>query len=235
MPRMSKKQKEIKSFVEKNKIASSSFTLVEAIDLIQKYESTTSFKSKKPTDWSLDLNFHVNLEPGKSVNSSVILPNGNGKKYKVIAFVEENDVALAKKLGASEAGLDDLIEKVLGGFSDFDKCVATQNVFATVSKKLAKVLGPKGLLPSLKGGTVSNDVTSLMKNVLGGQVSVKASKQGTVAASIARVSFDKNKIVENAKSFTTVLKSLKPAGNKTFINSVYLSSTMGFGVKINDL
>jgi len=232
---VSKKQKEVNTFLAQNNISSNAFSVEQALDLFAKYNSSTAFKSKKNVDWSVDINFHVNVEPGKSVNSSIVLAHGNGKKHKLIAFVGDENVALAKKLGATEAGLDALIEKVLGGFSDFDKCVATQDVFATVSKKLARVLGPKGLLPSVKAGTVSNDLESLIKNVLGGQVSIKASKTGTVAASIARVSFEKNKIIENARAFTASLKALKGSGNKVFINNVYLSTTMGFGVKINDL
>ena len=169
------------------------------------------------------------------MNSSVILPHGNGKKHKVIAFVDEADIATAKKLGASEAGLDSLIDKILGGFTDFDKCVASQAVFATVSKKLAKVLGPKGLLPSLKAGTVSNDLTSLITNAIGGQVAIKAIKTGNVSASISRISFDNAKIIENIKTFSNSLKALKASGGKVFINSFYISTTMGFGLRVKEV
>jgi ribosomal protein L1 len=145
----------------------------------------------------------------------------------------ENLSSLAKQLGAVDAGSDDLIEKVLAGFNDFDKCVATQAVFANVSKKLARILGPKNLLPSLKAGTVSANLTAMIKDVLGGQVSLRASKTGTVATSIGRVSFSDEKIIENVNALIAKVKSLKPEGLKSvFIKSASISTTMGFGVDL---
>jgi large subunit ribosomal protein L1 len=233
MAKLTKKQKEISSFVTESKIHGSNFELTEALSFIRKYQSQTKFTSKKSVDWSMDVVFDTHVEPGKTLNSSLVLPHGNGKKIKLIVFCDPSDVTLAKQLGAVDAGSDDLIEKVLAGFNDFDKCVATQAVFANVSKKLARILGPKNLLPSLKAGTVSANLTAMVKDVLGGQVSLRASKTGTVATSIGRVSFSDEKIIENVNALIAKVKSLKPEGLKSaFIKSASISTTMGFGVDL---
>ncbi len=227
----SKKAKEIKNFLSLNTKPNAILSIEDAIALVKKYNDETKFQSK--ADWSIDVNVHINLDPGKSVNSSLVLPNGNGKKYKVIAFVTEEETAKVKSLGIEKVGYDDLIQEVLNGYADFDKCIASQAAFPNVSKKLAKVLGPKGLLPSVKAGTVSADLDSMVKNVLGGQVAVKASKNGTVATSIARVSFSNDKIVENFKTYISYLKTLKPVGAKSFILKATISTTMGFGIRVS--
>jgi large subunit ribosomal protein L1 len=233
MPFASKRSKEVKNFLSLNTKPNAILPVEDAIALIKKYNDESKIKSKTSVDWSIDVNVHIHLDPGKSVNSSLVLPHGNGKKYKVIAFVTEEEISKVKALGIEKVGYDDLIQEVIAGFTSFDKCIASQAAFPNVSKKLAKILGPKGLLPSVKAGTVSSDLESMVKNVLGGQVSVKASKNGTVATSIARVSFNNDKIVENFKAYISYLKSLKPAGSKSFILKATLSTTMGFGLRVS--
>ena len=225
MAKISKRVKKIKTI----EFPTSPVSPAEALDLIDKYSKLAKVKF----DESIDVGFHLTLEPGKNVNSSTVLPHGNGKKQKVIAFVDDSEVKACLEAGATKAGLDSLIEEIVGGFADFDKCVASQAVLPTVSKKLAKILGPKGLLPSIKSGTVGADPVAILKNVLGGQVSFKSSKTGSLSASVARVSFSKEKILQNISAFISAVKTCKPAGAKSYIKSVSISTTMGPGIKIN--
>ena len=162
------------------------------------------------------------------------LPHGNGKKAKIIVFANDDNIDKALSLGAIEAGGDELIDKVARGeVDDFDKVVATTAMMPKLAK-IAKVLGPKGLMPSPKLGTVVNgDVSSVVKSLLKGRSNFKAEKDGCVKLGIGKISFGKDKIVDNLKEVISILKQMRPATVKaSYFNWVVVSSTMGIGVKV---
>ena len=198
----------------------------------------SSIKSNCTTkfDESIDLNFRINNKQKKNeinLRTVVNLPGGTGKSIKVAVVCEENKIDEAKEANADITGSDDLVEKIKNGELNFEKLICTPSMMITLSK-LGKVLGPKGLMPNPKTGTVSDDVASAIKNVKAGQVRFRTDKNGIIHGSIGRVSFDGSKIKANAVALLEELKKLKPASAKgMYIGNIALSSTMGPGVKIS--
>ena len=187
-------------------------------------------------DETVDVSVRVGIDAAKSdqmVRGSVVLPHGTGKEVKILVFAKGEHVDAAKNAGADYVGMDDLVEKISGGWADFDYAVATPDVMGAVGK-LAKILGPKGLLPNKKLGTVTLDVGAVVSEIKGGKVFFKNDKGGLVQFTIGKTSFDESNLKENLTAFIRNLNSSKPSGAKgQFIRKISISSTMGVGVSLD--
>ena len=206
-------------------------TTIEIDEAIKKVKSNCSAKF----DESIDLSFKLNLKQKKedfNLRTIVNLPNGNGKKIKVAVLCEDGKVKEAKESGADIFGSDTLINEINSGKINFDKMISTPAMMAKMGK-LGKILGPKGLMPNPKLGTVTNNIKDAVKAVKSGQIEIKNDKDGNLSASIAKKSFTDDKIKENFNSFLGTLNKEKPSGLKgNFIMSTFLTSTMGVSYKI---
>ena len=225
MSSVTKKQKIIQEKLDPEK----SYSITEAMEIIQ------SVKSEK-FDESIDISVKLGVDPNKSdqnVRGAVTLPNSLGKEVKVAVFAEGDHASQAEKAGADFIGMDDLAEKFQKEEISVD-VVISSNAAMKVVGKLGQVLGPKGLMPNPKTGTVSDDVETAIKNVKAGQVRFRTDKNGIIHGSIGKVSFDGDKIKANASALLEELKKLKPASAKgVYIGNIAISSTMGPGIKIN--
>ena len=225
MSSVTKKQKITQEKLDPEK----SYSITEAMEIIQ------SVKSEK-FDESIDISVKLGVDPNKSdqnVRGAVTLPNSLGKEVKVAVFADGDHASQAEKAGADFIGMDDLAEKFQKEEISVD-VVISSNAAMKVVGKLGQVLGPKGLMPNPKTGTVSDDVETAIKNVKAGQVRFRTDKNGIIHGSIGKVSFDGNKIKANASALLDELKKLKPASAKgVYIGNIAISSTMGPGIKIN--
>ena len=198
----------------------------DAIDIILKNKRTKIIET-------IEIALNLGVDPrhaDQMVRGTVDLPNGSGKEIKVAVFAKDKNAEDAKKEGADVIGTDDLVQKIQDGFLDFDRVIASPDMMSSVSK-VAKILGPKGLMPNPKMGTVTPNIGEAVKLVKSGQVQFKAEKNGIVQAGIAKSNFDAKNIVENINSFVDTIKKSKPSGAKgTFIKKISLSSTMGVSV-----
>tara|TARA_Y100000590_G_scaffold406456_1_gene495778 strand:- start:340 stop:1029 length:690 start_codon:yes stop_codon:yes gene_type:complete len=222
--KMSKRYKKLFDLTKQRKIE----TLEEAIKKI-KENCTAKF------DESIDVSMNLNLKSKKeevSLRTVVNLPNGNGKKIKVAVLCEENKITEAKESGADLFGSENLINDISAGKIKFDKLVSTPTMMSKIGK-LGKILGPKGLMPNPKLGTVTADIKKSVKALKEGQIEIKNDKDGNVAASIGKKSFPDKKIIENFNSLLQTIIKEKPKGIKgDFILSSYLTSTMGVSYKV---
>lgn len=225
MTKLTKKQKTLQEKYDSNKV----YSIEEAMEIIQ------SVKSNK-FDESIDISVKLGVDPNKSdqnVRGAVTLPNSLGKEVLVAVFADGDKASDAEAAGADFVGMEDLAEKFQKENLVVDVVIST-NAAMKVVGKLGQVLGPKGLMPNPKTGTVSDDVASAIKNVKAGQVRFRTDKNGIIHGSIGRVSFDGSKIKANAVALLEELKKLKPASAKgMYIGNIALSSTMGPGVKIS--
>lgn len=187
-------------------------------------------------DETVDMHINLGIDPARgehAVRGSVVLPHGVGKKVRVIVFAKGDHADEAQKAGADVVGAEDLVEKILGGWMEFDYAVATPDLMGLVGK-LAKLLGPRGLLPNKKLGTVTFDVAATVEDLKKGRLFFKNDKSGLVHFSVGRVSFDKQKLIDNCAVFLKALVGSKPASSKgDFIRKITVCSTMGPGVKIS--
>jgi len=223
-----KTSKRYKKLLEESKLKKIE-TLEEAIKKIKK-NCTAKF------DESIDVSLNLNLKQKKKeeigIRTLVNLPNGNGKKIKVAVLCEENKVSEAKNAGAEIVGSDNLINDINNGKINFDKLVSTPTMMSKIGK-LGKILGPKGLMPNPKLGTVTTDVKKAVKSLKEGQIEIKNDKDGNLSASIGKKSFSDNKIIENFHAFIQTIQKEKPKGIKgNFILSSFLTSTMGISYKL---
>ena len=225
MSSVTKKQKIIQEKLDPEK----AYSITEAMEIIQ------SVKSEK-FDESIDISVKLGVDPNKSdqnVRGAVTLPNSLGKEVKVAVFADGDHASQAEKAGADFIGMDDLAEKFQKEEINVD-VVISSNAAMKVVGKLGQVLGPKGLMPNPKTGTVSDDVETAIKNVKAGQVRFRTDKNGIIHGSIGKVSFDGDKIKANASALLEELKKLKPASAKgVYIGNIAISSTMGPGIKIH--
>ena len=200
----------------------------EAVRLVLK-SSTSKF------DGSIEAHLRLGVDPrhaDQMVRGIVNLPNGSGRSIRVAVFARGAKADEAKAAGADIVGAEDLVEKVQGGNIDFDRCVATPDLMPLVGR-LGKVLGPRGMMPNPKVGTVTMDVTSAVKGAKGGSVEFRVEKAGIVQAGVGKASFPADHLVQNIKAFADAVQKARPAGAKgTFISRVAISSTMGPGVKV---
>ena len=225
MSKLTKKQKIIQEKLDSEK----TYSVDEAIDIIQ------SVKSEK-FDETIDISVKLGVDSNKSdqnVRGAVTLPNSLGKDVTVAVFADGDDASKAESAGAEFIGMDDLAEKFQKEEINVDVVIST-NAAMKVVGKLGQVLGPKGLMPNPKTGTVSDDVVTAIKNVKAGQVRFRTDKNGIIHGSIGKVSFENEKIKTNASALLEELRKLKPASAKgVYIGNIAISSTMGPGIKIN--
>jgi len=225
MTKLTKNQKLSVGKIDKNKL----YTLTEASSLVKEI-TTTKF------DASIDLDVRLGIDPRKSnqmVRGVVSLPHGTGKVTRVLVLCSPDKEAEAKGAGADYVGLDDYIEKIKAGWTDVDVIITMPSVMGKVGQ-LGRILGPRGLMPNPKSGTVTMEIGKAVKEVKQGKIDFKVDKSGIIHTSIGKVSFEAQKIVENAREFIHVVNKLKPAAAKgTYIKSMFLSSTMSPGVKID--
>lgn len=169
------------------------------------------------------------------IRGSVVLPGGTGKVNRIVVFAKGEKELEAKEAGADFAGADDLVEKIKSGWLDFDVAVATPDMMGTVGK-LGKLLGPRGLMPNPKSGTVTFDVKGAIKEIRAGKVEFRVDKSGVVHAPLGKSSFDAEKLLENARALLETILRMKPAAVKgTYIKSISVSTTMGPGIKVDEM
>ena len=205
------------------------YTLEEACDLVKK-TSTVKF------DASVDLDLRLGVDPkhaDQMVRGSVTLPHGTGKEVRVLALVNEAKQEEAKEAGADHVGLDEYINKIEEGWTDIDVIVATPDVMGKIGK-LGRVLGPRGLMPNPKSGTVTNDVADAIKEVKAGKIDFRVDKYGILHTSIGKTSFEASELRENALEFLRTVMRLRPASAKgLYIKSAFMSSTMGPSIELS--
>jgi large subunit ribosomal protein L1 len=225
MRRHSKRFRSLTEKLERQQLHS----LAEAAQLV-KQNATAKF------DESVDIAIKLGVDPKKTdqlVSGTVSLPNGTGKQVRVLVFAKGEKVDEAKAAGADFAGFEDLVEKVQGGWFDFDVAVATPDTMSAVGR-LGKVLGPRGLMPSPKTQTVTFDITATVKSLKGGRIKYRTDKTGNIHALVGKASFEHDKLAENVRSFVAEVVRAKPATAKgQFVRNIVLSSTMGPGVRVD--
>jgi large subunit ribosomal protein L1 len=225
MTKLTKNQKSALEKLDKSKL----YTLKEASSLVKEM-------TKTKFDASIDLDVRLGIDPRKSnqmVRGVVSLPHGTGKETRVLVLCTPDKEAEAKEAGADFVGLDDFVEKIKGGWTDMDVIITMPSVMGKVGQ-LGRILGPRGLMPNPKSGTVTMEIGKAVKEVKQGKIDFKVDKSGIIHASIGKVSFEPQKIVDNAKEFISIVNKLKPAAAKgTYIRSLFISSTMSPGVRID--
>ena len=225
MSKLTKNQKLAAEKIEAGK----AYSLKEASALVKEI-TTTKF------DASVDIDVRLGVDPRKAnqmVRGVVSLPNGTGKVTRVLCLCTPDQEAAAKEAGADYVGLDEYIEKIKGGWTDIDVIITMPAIMGKIGA-LGRVLGPRGLMPNPKSGTVTMDVAKAVREVKQGKIDFKVDKTGIVHASIGKVSFTPEMIAENTKEFMATIIKLKPSAAKgTYVKSVYLSSTMSLGIKVD--
>ena len=224
MARTSKRMKAVREGIG----AEQQFTIPEAVKLLK---DRSSVKFDEPIEVSMNLGVDPR-HADQMVRGVVSLPHGTGKTVRVAVFAKGPKAEEAEKAGADLVGAEDLAEKVQKGEIDFDRCVATPDLMAIVGR-LGKILGPKGLMPNPKLGTVTMDVAKAVADAKGGQVEFRVEKSGIIHGGVGKASFDDDKLTENVNAFVNAIIKAKPSGAKgTYVKKVALSSTMGPGLKI---
>lgn len=210
-------------------------------DLSKEYSLNDAMKMVKDLstakfDASVDLHIKLGVDPRKAdqgIRGTVVLPHGTGKTKTVLVLCTPDKEAEATEAGADFVGLDDMVQKIQGGWTDVDVVIATPNVMAKVGR-IGRILGPRGLMPNPKTGTVTMDVKKAVSDVKGGKIAFRVDKYGIIHSPIGRVSFDASKLVDNAKELLDQLNKMKPASAKgTYMKSVNAAPTMGPAVKID--
>ena len=221
----SKKIKTAQELYEKNK----SYSLEEAIDILQKMP-------RAKFDETVELSMNLGLNPkdaSQIVRGSASLPHGTGKKIRVIVFCADDNISKAKEAGAEHAGSEELIKKVSGGWTDFDVAIATTAMMKEIAK-LGRVLGPRGLMPNPKTGTVTDDVEKTIKEVKAGKIEFKMDKQGGLHAGVGKISFSKDALCANIKQLINAIFASNPNMNKPqSVRSIVITKTMGPGIRVD--
>ncbi|GBE05322.1 50S ribosomal protein L1 [bacterium BMS3Abin10] len=224
---MGKKYRSAKEKLDSSK----KYKLKEAIDMIKEL-------SYAKFDETVDMAVNLGVDPKKSdqmIRGTVVLPHGRGKKIRVVVFAKGEKIKEATDAGADYVGAEDLVEKIKGGWLEFDKAVSTPDLMGMVSK-LGKVLGPRGLMPNPKTGTVSFDVGKAVKDIAAGKVDYRTEKAGVVHVPIGKVSFDSQKLMDNARAVLASIMKAKPSASKgKYLKKLSVSSTMGAGVAVDVL
>ncbi len=225
MGRPSKRNREIAKTVDVQK----TYSVKEAIDILKK-SPPVKF------DQTVEVSLKLGVDPRRSdqsVRGTVSLPNGTGKTIKILVFAKGDKVKEALAAGADYAGHDELFEKVNGGWTDFDAVIATPDMMRDVGK-LGKVLGPRGLMPTPKAGTVTTDIAKAIQELKGGKIEFKLDRHGVINNGVGKVSFDDEMLIQNIQVYLTAVQRAKPASAKGhYLKSMVLSSTMGPGLKID--
>ena len=222
---ITKRKKEYQSKVDKNK----EYTIQEAVALLKD-------ASKVKFTESLDCAMRLGVDPRQAdqmLRGTVSLPHGTGKSVSVLVITKGAKAQEALDAGADFAGFEEYLEKIKGGWTDVDVVIATPDSMSELGK-LGKILGPKGLMPNPKSGTVTQDVAQAVKEVKAGKIEFRVDKTGIVHSSVGKLNFENDKLVDNAKAFINTIIKMKPASAKgQYVKSLYLSSTMGPGLKIS--
>ncbi|UFJ40641.1 50S ribosomal protein L1 [Brevibacillus humidisoli] len=225
MPKQGKKYREAVKLIDKNKV----YEVNEAIELVKKAASAKF-------DETVEAAYRLGVDPKRAdqqIRGAVVLPHGTGKVQRVLVFAKGDKAKEAEAAGADYVGEADLISKIQGGWFDFDVVVATPDMMGEVGK-LGRVLGPKGLMPNPKTGTVTFDVTKAVNEIKAGKIEYRVDKAGNIHAPIGKVSFDTDKLAENLAALTDALNRAKPAAAKgVYMRNVSISSTMGPGVRVD--
>ncbi len=225
MAKVSKKRAAVNAKIDKSKL----YTVDEAMTLVKEV-NLAKF------DASVDVHVRLGVDPRKAdqaIRGTVILPNGTGKTKTVLVFCTSDKEEEAKAAGADYVGLDDLIQKIQDGWTDFDVAVAMPQVMAKVGR-IGRILGPRGLMPNPKTGTVTMNVGDAVSDVKGGKISFRVDKYGIVHSSVGRVSFEPEKLSQNAQELLSTLMKMKPSSAKgAYMKSVTIASTMSPGVKVD--
>lgn len=225
MAKKTKRQKDLEQKVDRTKL----YDLAEASKLVKEL-ATSKF------DETVDISMNLGVDPRHAdqvVRGMTSLPHGTGKSVRVAVFARDDKAEEAKKAGADIVGAEDLMETIQGGEMNFDRCIATPDMMPIVGR-LGKVLGPKGLMPNPKLGTVTADVASAVESANAGSIEFRAEKAGIVHAGVGKTSFTEKQIEENIAAFIDAIKKAKPSGAKgTYIKQIVLSSTMGPGIKLD--
>jgi large subunit ribosomal protein L1 len=224
MANLGKRTTKVREGIDREKL----YTIDDAVKMIKD-------RAKAKFDETIEIAMNLGVDPrhaDQMVRGVVLLPNGTGRTMRVGVFARGAKADEARAAGADVVGAEDLVEKVQGGSIDFDRCIATPDLMPLVGR-LGKVLGPRGMMPNPKVGTVTMDVTGAVKGAKGGSVEFRVEKAGIVQAGVGKASFSAEKLVQNIKAFADAVQKAKPAGAKgTFINRVAVSSSMGPGVKV---
>ncbi|WP_027482671.1 50S ribosomal protein L1 [Deinococcus pimensis] len=225
MPKHGKRYKALVAKVDRNKV----YTVEEATALVKEL-ATAKF------DETVEAHFRLGIDPRKSdqnVRGTVALPHGTGRSVRVAVITQGDKVAEAEAAGADVVGSGDLIDRIAGGFMEFDAVVATPDMMAQVGQKLARLLGPRGLLPNPKSGTVGPDVAGMVRGLKAGRIEFRNDKTGVVHAPIGKASFEAGNIAANLAALHSALENAKPAAAKgIYIRSMYLTTTMGPSIQI---
>lgn len=224
MAKLTRKKKEVLAKFEKEKI----YPISEAVNIIKDI-TYTKF------DASVDLDIRLGVDPRKAnqmVRGTVALPHGTGKKVRVLVMCTPDKEEEAKAAGADYVGLDEYVQKIKGGWTDIDVVITMPSVMAKVGA-LGRILGPRGLMPNPKSGTVTMDIGKAVQDVKAGKIDFKVDKSGIIHAAVAKVSFSSEQIAENANELIQTIIKLKPSAAKgTYIKSIYMSSTMSPGIQV---
>jgi large subunit ribosomal protein L1 len=224
MTNLGKRTTKVREGIDREKL----YSIDDAVKMIKD-------RAKAKFDETIEIAMNLGVDPrhaDQMVRGVVMLPNGTGRSVRVGVFARGAKADEARAAGADVVGAEDLVEKVQGGTIDFDRCIATPDLMPLVGR-LGKVLGPRGMMPNPKVGTVTMDVTGAVKGAKGGSVEFRVEKAGIVQAGVGKASFSADKLVQNIKAFADAVQKAKPTGAKgTFINRVAVSSTMGPGVKV---
>ena len=222
---MGKKHMNARQKVDKTR----QYDIKEAIDLLKEL-------SHVKFDETVEMAVNLGVDPRKSdqmVRGSVVLPHGLGKKIRVLVFAKGEKATEAEEAGAEYVGAEDLVEKIQGGWLDFDKVVATPDMMGTVGK-LGKILGPRGMMPNPKSGTVTFDVGKAVKDIMAGRADYRTEKAGVVHVAIGKLSFESDKLVENARTVVKALEKAKPSASKgRYLKKISVASTMGVGIPVS--
>lgn len=225
MGRPSKRNREI----AKSLHAGKAYSLAEAIEILKKCPPTKF-------DQSVDVSLKLGVDPRRSeqnIRGTVSLPNGTGKSLKILVFARGEKVKEALAAGVDYAGNDELFEKVNGGWTDFDAVIATPDMMRDVGK-LGKVLGPRGLMPTPKAGTVTQDISKAVQELKSGKIEFKLDRHGVLNNGVGKISFESERLTENIQAYLSAVQKAKPASAKGhFMKSLHISSTMGPGIKID--
>jgi len=225
---VAKRGKRYKALLEKYD-RNAEYSIKEAVKLIKEL-ATAKF------DETIELHMRMGIDPKKpdqNIRSSVVLPHGTGKNVRVLVFAEGAKAEEAKEAGADYVGSDDLIEKIQKGWLDFDIAIATPDQMRKVSK-IARILGPRGLMPNPKAGTVTNDIAAAVKEFKAGKIEFRNDKTGNLHIPVGKASFDEQKLLENIKAALAAVLAAKPASSKgAYIKKMVLAPTMGPGVRVN--
>ena len=225
MPRRGKRYRKVAELVDKDKL----YSPEEAAELVKQL-ATAKF------DETIEAHFRLGIDPRKSdqnVRGTVALPHGTGRSVRVLAITQGEGVAAAEAAGADHVGGTDVIERILGGWMDFDAVVATPDMMAQVGSKLGRVLGPRGLLPNPKAGTVGTDIGGIVRALKAGQIEFRSDKTGVVHAPIGKASFGAEQLAENFAALRSAVEAAKPESAKgQYLRTIYLTSTMGPSVRV---